>query len=219
MTKGSLKNIRHLVNGNESLINEKLKTSLKGYNGPIHWISPLSADNYKEYKDREFIDKLGLETQLKFPLNSFWPNNGAVWDGLAKSDQGDIFLIEAKANIPEIVSSACGASALASRSLIQASLNETKAYLNISNDIDWMGRFYQYTNRLAHLYFLRAKNNLPAYMVNIYFINDKEVNGPTSIDEWHGALEVMKIYLGIKRHKLSPYMIDVFIDVEDLYSE
>ena len=53
-------------------------------------------------------------------------------------------------------------------------------------------------------------------MVNIYFINDKSVNGPKTKEEWLSAIQVMKKYLGVGRHKLSKYMIDLFIDVEVL---
>lgn len=89
-------------------------------------------------------------------------------------------------------------------------------YLNIKNDVDWSGTFYQYINRLAHLYFLRVINNIDAFLVNIYFMNDKTVNGPKSKDEWLAAIKVMKLYLGLSHHKLSKYMIDLFIDVDNL---
>lgn len=41
---------------------------------------------------------------------------------------------------------------------IENSLNEVKKYLSISDSIDWTGTFYQYVNRIAHLYYLREKN-------------------------------------------------------------
>lgn len=37
--------------------------------------------------------------------------------------------------------------------LIWKSLGETKNHLNITNDIDWAGKFYQYINREFVLYF------------------------------------------------------------------
>ena len=92
------------------------------------------------------------------PLSNFWPQKGSQWDALGKSKNGNVFLIEAKANIPEIVSSPSGAKKT-SKLLIDKSLIETKIYLNINNDIDWSGKFYQYTNRLAHLYFLTVSAN------------------------------------------------------------
>ena len=75
--------------------------------------------------------------------------------------------------------------------------------------------FYQYLNRLAHLYLLRRLNNIPAYLVFVYFIND-HTHIPTSRDEWDGALEIVDSLLGTHKHKLSKYIIDGFIDVEKM---
>ena len=211
--KGSLKDIQVLINENQDLINCLIKNKipeLKNLN--IKWLSPLKND-YSEYKDKAFIDI--IKVQLKKKLSEFWPNNGVQWDGLVKTDCGKILLIEAKANIPEIVTSGSKAEKK-SKELIIKSLSETKKFLNVNNDVDWTKKFYQYTNRIAHLYFLRELNNIPAFLINIYFINDKEVNGPESKKEWIAALKVLKTYLGLGRHKLSKYMIELFIDVEDL---
>ena len=38
------------------------------------------------------------------------------------------------------------------------------------------------------------------------------MNGPKSKDEWEGAIKLLHTYLGIGRHKLSKYMVDVFVD-------
>ena len=90
----------------------------------------------------------------------------------------------------------------------------------IEQQLDLLNQFWQkseYANRIAHLYFLRVLNGINAYLVNIYFINDNSVAGPKSIDEWRGALTIIKHYLGIpKKNKLENYMIDIFIDVNDL---
>jgi len=85
--------------------------------------------------------------------------------------------------------------------------------LHSTTEHDWTSTFYQYTNRLAHLYLLRALNEVPAYLVFVYFVNDKEMNGPQSIDEWHGALSPLTSYLGIGSHRLKKYIADIFIDV------
>jgi len=63
---------------------------------------------------------------------------------------------------------------------------------------------------------LRVINGVDAYLVNIYFLNDKAVKGPKTKEEWEAAIQVMKTYLGVGRHKLSKYMIDVFIDVNEI---
>lgn len=211
--KGSLKDMQLLINEHPDLLNSNIRQNIPSLkNNQIDWLSPLKNDDYSEYKDDDFINLLKLN--LTKPLSTFWPQKGPQWDALGKSKNGNVFLIEAKANIPEIVSSPSGAKKT-SKLLIDKSLIETKIYLNINNDIDWSGKFYQYTNRLAHLYFLREQNNVPAWLVNIYFINDKTVNGPKTEEEWFGAIRVMKCYLGVGHHKLSKYVIDVFIDIEE----
>jgi len=85
--------------------------------------------------------------------------------------------------------------------------------LGLGPNIDLSKGFYQYANRLAHLYFLRVLNDIPAYLVFVYFINDY-THIPTSKAEWLGALQLMHSYLGSRRHKLSKYVIVVFIDVK-----
>ena len=126
-----------------------------------------------------------------------------------------MFLVEAKSHISEL-SSTMKAKNPDSRRRIRRSLEKTKQYSSINSDVDWSARFYQYTNRLAHLYFLRVKNQLPAYLVFVYFINDTDVMGPTSVSEWKGALSLLHSYLGIGRHKLQRYVAELFIDVNDL---
>ena len=142
---------------------------------------------------------------------------GPQWDALAVGEKKEVFLVEAKANIEEIVSPGTGASRT-SKSLIRKSLQETKEYLNIKKDTDWSGTFYQYTNRLAHLYFL-WKNKVKAYLLFIYFIGDSSFTDkytPGTRAEWEAALLVMKTFFGVKQHKLNKFIMKLFIDVKDI---
>jgi len=212
--KGSLKDIQLLINKYPTILNQVIIQRNKSLDKEeFEWLSPLDEDGFAEFRDDDFIELLNLK--LEIPIVDFWPKSGPQWDALGKSKNGAVFLVEAKANIPEIVSPATQASQK-SRLLINKSLNETKLFLGINNDVDWSGKFYQYTNRLAHLYFLRVINGVDAYLFNIYFLNDKAVKGPKTKEEWEAAIQVMKTYLGVSRHKLSKYMIDVFIDVNEI---
>jgi len=104
-----------------------------------------------------------------------------------------------------------------SRRMIGNSFAEVKKYLSVSDTIDWTGTFYQYVNRIAHLYYLREKNKIKAHLLFIYFINVASVNGPKTKDEWLGAIKTMECYLGLtKNHKLREYIHDIFIDVNAL---
>lgn len=212
---GSLKDIQLLVNDKPHIIDGLIKSAFPDLIGEeIIWVSPLQSDDYAEYSDDDFLKIVELYPD-EIKLKEFWPTKGPQWDALANTSSGKVILVEAKANIPEIVTSASAAREV-SKKLIDQSLAETKAFLNIKNEIDWSGKFYQYTNRLAHLYFLREKRKKSVYLVNIYFIGDTTVLGPNTQDEWIGALKVLYSYLGLSRHKLSKYMADVFVDFKSL---
>ena len=212
--KGSQKWIQKCVNENASLLDSKILAKLGlPENEQIFWLSPLENDEYAEYRDKQFLERLNLKTEIS--LENFWPSGGPQWDALGKSDAGHLFIVEAKSHISELISSSRAENEDSIR-LIHKSLEETKRYLNSSVEVDWSKRFYQYTNRLAHLYFLRVMNKLPAYLVFVYFVNDVEQKGPTSDDEWKGALKLLHSYLGLGRHNLRKYICDLFVDVNML---
>lgn len=209
--KGSLKWIQALVNEQPHLLDKPIKKFIgadKSRN--IEWLSPHVNDDYAEYRDQTFLDLLGIKLSQK-KLKDFWPNRGPQWDALGRTGNEAYFLVEAKAHISEIISS-CHAYSPKSKTLIKKSLNQTQKYLGLKTHIDLTRGLYQYANRLAHLYLLRVLNDIPAYLVFVFFIDDP-THIPTSKAEWTGALEAMRSFLGGHNHKLSKYVIDVFVDV------
>ena len=104
-------------------------------------------------------------------LSKFCPNRGPQWDALGRSDKGDIVLVEAKAHIDEICSSPSAARP-ASLKKINAALNMTKSYLGAKPRAKWTECFYQLSNRLAHLYFLR-KHGVNAWLILVNLIGDE----------------------------------------------
>ena len=211
---GSLKDLQVLINVKKKYLDAEISKVI-GKQMSINWRSPLQTDNYAEYRDEDFLKRLGVLGKITYPLSDFWPDNGPQWDALGVSGD-EIILVEAKANIPEMVSPGTKAGT-SSRRKIKNSLDEVKKYLSVSDSIDWTGTFYQYVNRIAHLYYLREKNQIEARLLFIYFINDVTVRGPKTKDEWLGAIQTMECYLGLdKNHKLRKYIHDIFIDVNDL---
>lgn len=212
--KGSLKDIQILVNQHPELFNQRI-SDLLNHQEQIQWLSPLQRDDYAEYRDQAFLDRVGLP-QLKEKLSLFWPKSGPQWDALGKSDD-KVFLVEAKANLVELKSPPCGAKAESSVRKIHHSLELTKQYIaDQPITAPWSLKYYQYTNRLAHLYFLRQEG-IDAYLIFVYFIGDESVSGPKQESEWGPAIMEMKSVLGLpKIHKLSPYILDVFIDVHEI---
>jgi hypothetical protein len=215
-TRGSQKWIQLLINDCPQLINTPLQRECQlAADEHITWVSPLKSDEFAEYRDQEFLHQIGVSLKQR-PLNTFWPSSGPQWDALARTDKGKVFIVEAKAHITEIVSSGCGASSQP-KALIEKSFHEVESYLKIQSLTEWTTVFYQYANRLTHLYLLRELNNIPAYLVFVYFLNDKEMNGPATKEEWISAIQVVEEVLGLgKKHSLKPYIIDVFIDVNDI---
>lgn len=214
-TKGSLKWIQRLVNERPDLINQQLAAAINlRKDDNIHWLSPLSSDEYAEYRDTSFTKKLDI-TLNRRSRESFWPDRGPQWDALGKTDSGKVILVEAKAHLGEIVSPGTQASE-ASRKKIITSLEETKAFLKVGPTVNWSGTFYQYTNRLAHLYLLRILNNIDSYLVFIYFLNDGEMEGPKTVQEWQAGIKVLEAALGLRKNRLSRFILEIFIDVREL---
>ena len=141
------------------VLNEPIAAALGMPPQDIAWRSPLAADDFAEYRDEGFLARLGA-TLPRRSLGSFWPPGGPQWDGLAVCSSGALILIEAKAHAGEL-SSRCQASPT-SRARIQAALGETAAVAARGWSEAWLDGYYQYANRLAHLYLLRVLNGLPA---------------------------------------------------------
>lgn len=212
--KGSQKWIQKLVNEKPELLNLQIRRNLKfSEDENIQWLSPLKSDRYAEYRDQAFINLLDAELK-QTPLAQFWPKGGPQWDALGKSSSKKLFLVEAKSHISELISMLKARNPNSERRIIE-SLKETRDHLGSETDFDWSRGFYQYANRLAYLYLLR-KNQLPAYLVFVYFVNDLEMRGPTTIHEWKGAIELLHSYLGIRKHQLQKFITEIFIDVNDL---
>jgi len=193
--KGSLKWIQQIINEAPRFLNDPINSFLGNDNTKqIEWLSPLEDDDYAEYRDQAFLDHLGINL-IHTKLSDFWPTKGPQWDALGKIGDEALFLIEAKAHVTELKSSSAATSP-ASISLINRSLAKTKSYLNLKTDLNLTKGFYQYSNRLAHMYLLRVLNKIPSYLVFVYFINDHTYI-PTSKNEWSGALQ--------PPHQLSAY--------------
>lgn len=213
-TKGSKKWIQKLINEKHQLLDSQIREKL---NIPdeekIKWFSPLKNDEYAEYRDEAFLELLGAKLET-LPLESFWPKGGPQWDALGKSSSGKLFLVEAKSHIPELFST-LRAKSKSSENKILESLAETKMALGSKTDFDWSKGFYQYANRLALLHLLKM-NKLSAFFVNVYFVNDAEMNGPSTADEWKGAIRLFHRCLGLREHLLQKFVTNIFIDVANL---
>ncbi len=208
--------LRKLINDNPEILNKILfDNKIVSENEIIEWLSPTLADDFAEYYDNEFLDKLGIDkNKLIVSLNDFWPISGPRWDGLGKTNTKKYFLIEAKAHIEEAVDYNTGATSQLSIDLIKKSIDNTKQFYSDNTKSYWQMPFYQYANRLAHLYYLKELNHLNAYIIFIYFCNAPDVDIITNKDEWIGHIRTVEKVFALNskcRNK-----INVLIDIKDL---
>jgi len=222
-SKGSQLHLQNLVNDYPEYLNCLILSnspSLRTY-AATHpkWVSPLASDDYTEYQDKQFLEAIGFP-KLSHKLTDFWPQRGPVWDALAtvegKSGSRGIILLEAKSHIGELAnpSYACKATGK-SLEKIKSSLTIVKRELKVKQKADWLGEYYQYANRLAHLYFLTIVGQVPTWMVFLYFVGDVEQNGPSTVTEWTASLDKIQEALGLPRDNLlEETIITVFAPVQ-----
>ncbi len=176
----------------------------------IEWVSPIEQDRFAEYQDSEFLSRLGL-TELGGELASFWPQGGPRWDALAKIQFRDemacgVLLLEAKSYPGEMIGNGCLATE-PSLTRISASIEKARLWVGAEGG-DWMGQYYQFGNRLAHLYFLREVCGIPTWLINICFFDDP--HKPTRELVWRDALEYPMKALGLV-HREIPFCKSVFL--------
>lgn len=207
--RGSLKWIQRLAEQRPDLCNVQFRAQGGlADGGLLEWLSPRRDDDWAEYRDAAFLRRIG-HPELIEALRRFWPNRGPQWDGLARDASGAIYLFEAKAHLGELAST-CQASP-ASRARIALALNEAKAAFGADPNADWLTGYYQYANRLAHLYFLR-RAGVKTWLVFLYFTNDAEMQGPDSEALWRAHLEDVHKQLGFPPETHLSGVINVFVD-------
>ncbi|MDB4873817.1 MAG: hypothetical protein JWM41_263 [Gemmatimonadetes bacterium] len=216
-SKGSQRWLQVAVDRAPELLDTPIKSALKlSASTQIEWLSPLRTERFVEYRDSATFTRFNVALP-KRSLPDFWPSGGPMWDGLAKTSTSDYLLVEAKAHIPEIVSPRTRASEPAKGRILK-SIREVQQDLAPKSvgSVDWTNTFYQYTNRIAHLHFLRQQNGIRAHLVNVYFTNATDVGGPTEQKEWEAAIKVVECYLGLGRHKLGKFSHKIFVDAAPL---
>jgi hypothetical protein len=209
--RGSLKWIQRLVEYHPSALDDALRAAGALSNGRhIEWLSPLREDHWAEYRDVQWLKKIG-QGHLSHILKKFWPRRGPQWDAIAKDETGRVFIFEAKAHSNEMAST-CKAG-IASKRIITSSLNYAKTQLAIKADADWLCGYYQYANRLAHLCMLR-EHDVDAWMIFLYFFGDMDMQGPETEAEWRPYIEAAHRHLGIDSH--APHVVTLFHSVDKL---
>jgi hypothetical protein len=183
----------------------------------VEWVSPLEADDYREYRDGAFLEKLNLERH-RSELGKFWPARGPVWDGLATAGES-VILAEAKSYPDEFYSTGCKAEAAASVEKIRQALARTQEWLGLDPDPErWMyqlredepsSSLYQSANRYSHLFFLREVAGVDACLAHVLFLEDHTFK-PATRDDWVESLIRIEDDLGLRGVDV-PYAGHVFL--------
>lgn len=205
--KGSKKWIQDAVNKSPNLLQpHKLPT--------IEWVSPLEEDDYAEYRDGDFLDRIRIG-YLTSSLKDFWPQRGPQWDALGLTSNGPI-LVEAKAYVDEFFTDPCNAGNLRSLEQIERAFETVRADLGTRQAMNWTELYYQYANRLAFLWWLR-EHKVDAKLIFVSFLNDADMVGPKYAETWEAAFAAADYALGLpKKNKLRRHIFHVTPDVREL---
>jgi hypothetical protein len=216
IVNGSQRLLQLAVNHRPELLLSALQMcgATKGHES-IRWVSPLAAENHCEYRDAAALKQLGLVPRIRKPLAEFWPARGCVWDALALAGEERPILVEAKAHIPEAVSSGTRASET-SRELIERSLAQARRHLAPRSKADWTGHFYQYANRLAYQFYIRILNQVDSSLVFLCFTNAVDMDGPATAEEWRGAVRLIHAVLGLPADLAEFGVYHAFVDARQL---
>lgn len=209
--RGSLKWTQRLINDFPDLLDSEIRRAVSiGPEPLIEWSSPRANDEFAEYRDQDFLRVIDASLTRR-SLSSFWPARGPQWDALGRTSSGAVLLVEAKAHVNELLSG-CSAKSERSLRMIREALDDTKGHYGVSDSADWLSAYYQYTNRLAHLYLLRELNAVNAHLIHVCFMNDAEMGGPASPSEWESAFAEAHQVLGLGDRPIEG-LHHVFIDV------
>lgn len=169
----------------------------------VDWLDvPFRPD--KKWPDGEWkgLDFLA-DGDVLSAWRSWWPTSGNSlnWDAVARVRIAGVvewLLVEAKANVQELVSS-CGAAEHGGRPLIVGSLAAVKQSLGVDPGRDWLSGYYQFCNRIAALHFLN-QHERPARLLFIYFTGDRSGprrTCPENAMGWTAALQAQREHVGL----------------------
>jgi hypothetical protein len=178
--------------------NERVTEEIGRPGAPLEWLD-FRFRRSGLWPDAELEGMQFLRNTHPLAFNAwkeFWPQSGTppTWDAvgwLGSDNDRELILLEAKARIGEDATR-CRATNPASIAMIEAAFAETKAALGVDPACDWMNGFYQITNRLAVLYFLQIKCQVPARLLFLYFVGDLRGAGrncPQTEAQWQDAIQ------------------------------
>jgi hypothetical protein len=223
--KGSKRHICWYVNEAPALLNGTLfsASSMLAHAAaadPV-WLSPLADEGYEEYWNERFLERLDLLDEHLESFRAFWPfkpwANGKVnprgtphWDALARvplaSGRPGAIMIEAKAHRGELMKpndrSKADDQSLAK---IRTSFAEVRGFYEIDDAVPaWETRYYQFCNRLAHLWWMNERAEVPTWLVYVLIVDDPAWRDGMTAPQWNDAFEMIRREVGLRPgHRLA----------------
>ncbi len=211
-SKGSKYWIQTLINNNNKGADlTKILQKEDANVGDVKWLSPLSEEEYREYRINSpiMIEKLLSEgINLKKPYDlDFWPSEGPHWDAIGtykdpKESKPTLVLVEVKTNAKEMESpkgsKGTSAYSVENQILIEHSMYDAYKRLGPGKDFDlWLHKYYQLGKRLTFLNALGKIINVKLVLLNIV---DDETDIKFSQLEWDAHyIYLFEQMLGIKK--------------------
>ena len=176
-----------------------------GIDSDINWLDfSFNGPEDKELLNFDFIP------ELKNEWRKYWACgvSGLNWDAVGKTHDGIYVLIEAKAHVGELKSSAGGKKQSKKNNNIVINSFLKKYHINKAAE-DWNKDCYQLANRLIALDFLNSKG-FKAKLVYVLFENRYEFNSSSnksaSRDEWLKAFNDELVLAGIKDTEVEKFV-------------
>jgi hypothetical protein len=211
---GSRRQLQEYVNQLPYCLNEEIERQLprdsRLSTQHVQWLSPLESEGFKEYRDAGVLEQLGMP-EAAARLAACWPRMGPCWDGLAVVPQSKcrpqgVLLVDARSH-PDEVDGPGWRAPFHSRPPILEAFRETREWLGAFETKAWTGSLFRIATRLAHLHFLRNRLGVPAWLVQVYFVNDP--TGAASRADWLPVIAGVHARLGLCRRP--PFTLDVFL--------
>jgi hypothetical protein len=231
--KGSKRHVCWYVNEAPDLLNAALFSAspslVAAASAEPKWVSPLAGDAYEEFWNERFLQRLNLLDDHLESFREFWPFkpwvNGKVsprgtphWDALAQvplgGDRWGAVMVEAKAHRGELVKPNDRSKADA-RSLdrIRESFAKVRDYYGVAKTIPpWESRYYQFCNRLAHLWWMNERAKVTTWLVWMLIVDDPVWRDRMTAPQWYDAFQTIKSEVGLPaQHRLTDRINVVYL--------
>jgi hypothetical protein len=232
--KGSKRHICWYVNDAPDRLNAALFSAspslARAATSDPDWVSPLADDDYDEFWNERFLERLELLNDHLDSFRKFWPfkpwvNNKVNprgtphWDALARvpligGSLGAV-LVEAKAHRGELVKPSDHSKADAqSLEKIRKSFADVRDFYGVAEAVaPWESHYYQFCNRLAHLYWMNERAKVPTWLIWVLIVDDPAwPSDAMTATQWHETFQLIKTEVGLPaEHPLAEQIRVVYL--------